>query len=87
MRMQTTPRRVLMAACLTVIAVAIVAMVAAGPASADPVRPMSAEQAYRQSCGHLGVPCADRQGRPRARKAHRARHVHRARRGARGHRA
>lgn len=86
MTIQTTPRRVLIAACLTMVAVAIVAMVAAGPASADPVRPMGPDQAYRSSCGHLGVPCAAEPSRPRARQAQRARHVHRARRGSRGHR-
>lgn len=87
MTMQTTTRRVLMAACLTMIAIAVGAIVAAGSASADPVRPMSAEQAYRASCGHLGVSCAATPGRTRARLAHRARHSPRARRGSPRHRS
>ncbi len=54
-----TIRRIALVLSAAVLATAIVAMIAAGPAAADPVHPMSDGQAYRASCGHLGVPCSD----------------------------
>jgi hypothetical protein len=73
MTIQTTARRLLLAACLATLACAIVAIIAAAPASADPVQPLSPDQAYRASCGHLGVPCESgerRRSTARARSAH-----------------
>jgi hypothetical protein len=71
MTIPTTARRLLLAACLATLACAIVAIIAAAPAAADPVQPLPPGQAYRASCGHLGVPCesAGRRSTARARSA------------------
>jgi hypothetical protein len=56
---------------------ALVAAFAAGRAAADPQRPISSDDAWRLSCGHLGVSCP---GPAHAQRRHTTRHAHDARR-------
>jgi hypothetical protein len=44
-------------------------------------RPMTADESYALTCGHLGVPCNP----PHKRHGHRARHAHAGRHRARRH--
>ena len=84
--MTTALTRSRMAAAALVAAVALAAAPAA--AHADSSAPLSDEQAYELTCGHLGVPCAPahrhahrraRVARAHGRSAHRGRPVTRAR--------
>jgi hypothetical protein len=67
------------------IVAAVIAAAALLPASAaagdGSSRPMTADESYALTCGHLGVPCNP----PHKRHGHRARHAHAGRHRARRH--
>jgi hypothetical protein len=69
--MNTTTRPTLAA----VLAAAALAVVPAGAVASDgDAKPMSSEQVYALTCGHLGVPCNPPHARHHARGARHRRH-------------
>jgi hypothetical protein len=77
LKITLTPRAAAAGIVSLALLLALVATFAAARAAADPQRPISGDDAWRLSCGHLGVSCP---GPAHARK-HTTRRAHDARRG------